>query len=188
MPYYLTDWAMWRKRHDTNEERERFVADPVKARDRTMNRAVKLLAAKPRSVGELRARLLEKLWTDAAIVDAVIEKLKEYGYLDDQKFAGDLALSKLRRKPQGRRRLKQALSNKGLGSDDIQDAVDAAFEKMPESDLIEEAIDKRIAVKGRPESREELKRFLDYLLRLGFDYEHIRARMDHIRKGDRESI
>ena len=37
-----------------------------------MNRAVKLLAAKPRCVGELRERLLEKMWTDEQIVDGVI--------------------------------------------------------------------------------------------------------------------
>ena len=43
-----------------------------------MNRAVKLLAAKPRSIRELRERLLEKLWTNDEIVDRVIEKLKEY--------------------------------------------------------------------------------------------------------------
>src|SRR6187551_2525550 len=105
---------MWRKRNVSDKTSERFVKDAERSRERTMNRAVKLLAAKPRSVKELRGRLLEKLWTDETIVEKVLDKLKEYGYLDDRKFAGDLALSKLRQKPQGKRRLKQSLSQKQL--------------------------------------------------------------------------
>jgi SOS response regulatory protein OraA/RecX len=87
---------MWRKRIELNDRKERIVKDVEKATERTMNRAVKLLAAKPRSVGELRERLLEKTWTNDAIVETVIAKLLEYGYLDDERFAADLALSKLR--------------------------------------------------------------------------------------------
>ena len=100
---------MWRKRLEPKDDKERIIADVEKARTRTMNRAVKLLAAKPRSIGELRDRLLEKNWTNAAIVDTVIAKLEEYKYLDDQQFASDLAVSKLRQKQQGKRRLLQYL-------------------------------------------------------------------------------
>ena len=82
---------MWRKRLELKADKDRIIADVEKARERTMNRAVKLLAAKPRSVGELRERLLEKNWTNEAIVDRVIAKLEEYKYLDDQQFAADLA-------------------------------------------------------------------------------------------------
>ena len=84
---------MRRKPVETNGERESYVSDVERSRERTMNRAVKLLAAKPRSIGELRERLLEKLWTNEAIVDGVIEKLKEYNYLDDEQFALDTASS-----------------------------------------------------------------------------------------------
>src|SRR5476651_1111581 len=82
---------MWGKRYKKIDETARVVKDPVRSRERTMNRAVKLLAAKPRSVRELRERLLEKLWTNENIVDDVIEKLKEYKYLDDEQYARDLA-------------------------------------------------------------------------------------------------
>lgn len=69
---------MWQRRTGQNEEPERVVKDASRSRERTMNRAVKLLAAKQRSVRELRERLLEKLWTDETIVDAVLDKLKDY--------------------------------------------------------------------------------------------------------------
>ena len=145
-----------------------------------MNRAVKLLAAKPRSVGELRERLLEKPWTNEAIVDGVIEKLKEYKYLDDEQFARDLAVSKLRQKPQGKRRLQQAMSQKKLERETVEHAVASAFEKLPENELIDAAIEKRLRLKGKPETREDTKKFFDHLLRLGFDYDLIRTKLDQI--------
>lgn len=147
-----------------------------------MNRAVKLLAAKPRSIGELRTRLLEKRWTNEEIVDAVIEKLREYKYVDDEQFAADLALSKLRQKPQGKRKLKFDLSRKQLAPETLSTAIDAAFEKMPEHELLLKAIEKRVRLKGIPETREDKKKFFDHLLRQGFDMGLVRERLDAILK------
>ncbi len=168
---------MWRTRKKKPDDEDRVVKDPVRSRERTMNRAVKLLAAKPRSIGELRERLLEKLWTDETIVDAVIEKLKEYKYLDDEQFARDLAVSKLRQKPQGKRRLQQSMSQKKLDKETVATAIAEAFEKLPEDELIDQAIAKRLRLKGKPETREDTKKFYDHLLRQGFGYDLIREKM-----------
>lgn len=173
---------MWRKRIELNENRERIIKDFDRAWERTMNRAVKLLAAKPRSVGELRERLLEKLWTDETIVDGVIEKLKEYKYLDDAQFSADLAAAKLRQKPQGKRKLRQSLSRKQLSKENIENAIDSAFEKMPEDELIDQAIERRLRLKGKPETREDTKKFYDHLLRQGFDLDLIRTKMGEVKK------
>ena len=147
-----------------------------------MNRAVKLLAAKPRSVKELRERLLEKLWTNEQIVDGVIEKLKEYKYLDDGQFARDVAISKLRQKPQGKRRLQQSMSQKKLDREIVDQAIASAFEKLPEDELIDKAIEKRIRLKGKPETREDEKKFVDHLLRLGFAYDLIGKKLNELRR------
>ena len=168
---------MWRKQ-PVGEDTERVVSDPERSRKRTMDRAVRLLAAKPRSIAELRERLLEKLWTNDEIVDAVIEKLIEYSYLDDGKFAADTAMSKLRQKPQGRRRLQQVMSLKKLDKETVDAAIDAAFEKHPESNLIDVSIEKRIRLKGHPATRDETKKFYDHLMRQGFSYGLIREKLD----------
>lgn len=168
---------MWQKRREVKPDEERVIADVEKARERTMNRAVKLLAAKPRSIGELRERLLEKNWTNAEIVDRVIERLEEYKYLDDPQFAADLAVSKLRQRPQGKRKLLQSMSRKKLSKEDVDTAIKNAFEKIPETDLIDRAIEKRLRVKGKPETREDKKKFFDHLLRQGFDFSLIREKM-----------
>lgn len=176
----LCIWLMWGKRTRKVDDADRVVKDPIRSRERTMNRAVKLLAAKPRSVRELRDRLLEKLWTNDEIVDAVLEKLKEYKYLDDEQYARDLAVSKLRQKPQGKRRLQQTMSQKKLDKETVAGAIAEAFEKLPENELIDEAIAKRLRLKGKPETREETKKFYDHLLRQGFGFDLIREKMSAV--------
>ena len=177
---------MWRKRYKKIEEIDRVVKDPIRSRERTMNRAVKLLAAKPRSVRELRERLLEKLWTNDEIVDSVIDKLKDYKYLDDEQYARDLAVSKLRQKPQGKRRLQQTMSQKKLDKDIVDQAITEAFEKLPEGELIDQAIAKRLRLKGKPETREDIKKFYDHLMRQGFGFDLIREKMNAVAKREFE--
>lgn len=168
---------MGRRRTEPIKDEDRVIKDAAKARERTMHRAVRLLAAKPRSVGELRTRLMEKAWTNLEIVDAVIEKLQEYGYLDDAKYAEGLANAKLREKPQGRRRLKWTMSRKELDPETVDQAIDSAYEKMPEEDLADLAIEKRVRLKGVPKTREDLKKFYDHLMRQGFSYGMIRDKV-----------
>jgi regulatory protein len=152
-----------------------------------MKRAITLLAAKPRSVAELRERLLEKLWTDETIVDTVIERLREYRYLDDDQFAGDLAASRLRQRPQGRRRLEQTLLEKKLDKEAVTRALDSAFEKLPENQLIRTAIEKRVRIKGVPRTHDEKRKLYDYLLRRGFSYSAIREGISSIGNVDIDS-
>jgi regulatory protein len=171
---------MWRKRIELNEQRERVIHDIERSRKRTMDRAVRLLTLKPRSVGELRDRLLEKSWTNDEKEDAVNERQKDYNYLNDEQFARDAAASRLRQRPQGRRKLEHTLNQKKLDKDVVKDAIESAFEQMPEGELIKTAIEKRIRLKGRPQTRDELKKYYDYLLRRGFSYESIREGMSNI--------
>src|ERR1044071_798173 len=93
-------WKAKERRAEGEEaEKPARPLNPEKARERTFQRAVKLLAAKPRSVAELRERLLEKEWTNEEIVEAVLSKLGEYGYLNDERFAFGYASYKVRQKP-----------------------------------------------------------------------------------------
>lgn len=170
-----------RRRTPINEE-DRKVTDIERSRKRTMNRAVLLLGAKPRSIGELRERLLEKMWTNEEIVDGVIEKLKEYNYLNDRQFAANLASAKLRQKPQGKRKLEFVMARKKLSREDLKHGISTAFEQMPEDELIDAAIEKRIRLKGVPQTREETKKFYDHLMRQGFEYGLIRTKMSEVSK------
>ena len=153
------------------EERAARPLDPEKARVRTLQRAVKLLAAKPRSVAELRERLLEKSWTNEAAVEAALVKLQEYGYLDDESFAFGFASSRVRQKPVGRQRLARDLQMKRIAPETANEALDLVFAETSEEELIDRAIEKRIRLRGRPTSRAETKSLFDHLLRRGFSYD-----------------
>ncbi|HEX8636464.1 MAG TPA: hypothetical protein VF692_00265, partial [Pyrinomonadaceae bacterium] len=64
-----------------------------------------------------------------------------------------------------------------------------AFEETPEAEIIERAIEKRLRLKGKPETREDSKKFYDYLLRQGFSYDLVSGKMREIaaRNYDEES-
>src|SRR5258708_11196880 len=83
-----------------------------KQEETLFNRAVKLLAAKPRSLAEMRDRLLKPIGIDPGIVETVLKRLVEYGYLNDERFAFGYASYRLRHKPIGSRRLQLDLSLK----------------------------------------------------------------------------
>ena len=162
---------------DLEEERRKArpprVIDQEKARERTVQRAVKLLAAKPRSVEELRERLLEKQWADEAAVEYALSKLKEYGYLDDERFAFGFASYRVRQKPVGRQRLARDLQTKKISKETADAALELVYQETPEEELIARAIEKRVRLRGRPTTRQETKSLYDHLLRLGFSYDLI---------------
>ena len=162
---------------DENEEKPKRPISAERARAKTFDRAVNLLAFKPRSIAELRERLLEKEWTTHEIVESVLDKLKEYNYLNDEQFARSLAHSKIRQKPIGKRVLKQKLALKKLDKETVETTLENVFEEIPESEIIERAIEKRLRLKGKPETREDAKKFYDFLLRQGFSYDLVSTKM-----------
>jgi regulatory protein len=180
-------YKKWKKRIERNaDETPRIARDPERARTEIMNRAIRLLTYKPRSVKELRERLLEKVWADEKTVDEVIEKLSSYGYLDDGRLAVDLASSKLRQKPVGKIRLRQSLIRKKLDKETIDKVLEQTFVDTPEAELIDRAIESRLKTRGKPKTREEAKKLFDFLMRRGFGYELVREKMRQIAKDEVE--
>ena len=142
-------------------------------RRKTFERAVKLLAAKPRSVAELRERLMQGkgMQGNESIVETVIARLREYGYLDDERFAFSYASSKVKQRPIGRRRLQRDLKLKQVENAVAEEALELVYSETPEEQLIDRAIEKRIRLRGRPKTRAEAKSLFDHLLRQGFEFE-----------------
>jgi regulatory protein len=144
---------------------------PEQIRRRTFARAIKLLSAKPCSVAELRERLLQARSSNKTAVQAAIDRLKEYGYLDDERFAFGYASLRVQQKPIGRRRLQRDLTLKKVDQKVADEALDLVFGETSEEELIDRAIEKRIRLRGRPKTRAEVKSLFDHLLRQGFAFE-----------------
>jgi regulatory protein len=162
------------------------VVTPEQIRARTFQRAVKLLAAKPRSIAELRERLLQGRSANKSVVEQVIARLREYGYLDDERFALSYASLKVRQQPVGRRRLQQSLSLKKVDRAVANEALDLVFAETSEEELIDRAIEKRIRIRGRPKTRPEAKSLFDHLLRQGFPFELVSEKVRAAARADLE--
>ena len=145
-----------------------------------------MLAAKPRSVAELRERLLEGRGATKTIVESVIERLREYGYLDDARFAHSYASLRVQQRPIGRQRLQRDLWLKKIDQTTVDAALDQVFESTPEEEIIERAIEKRIRLRGKPKTRAEAKKLFDHLLRQGFAFELVSERVRAVSKGEVE--
>ena len=158
--------------------------DPEKDRQRVFQRAAKLLAVKPRSVEELRERLLRGRGTTKAAVESVISRLREYGYLDDAHFAQSYASLRVQQRPVGRQRLQRDLWLKKIDKTTADEALDLVFAATPEEEMIERAIAKRIRLRGRPRTRVEAKKLFDHLLRQGFAFELVSERVRAVSKGE----
>lgn len=144
-----------------------------KATDRALN----LLARRPRSVREIRDRLRQKGFDQPAI-DAAVERLAGWNYVDDAEFARYWVENRETHKPRGRRLLEQELRTKGVEREVIREAID-------EADLDERA--SALAV-GRAKLRAYAgldplvvrRRLGSYLARRGYDFGTVRATVDRL--------
>ena len=144
---------------------------PEERRHLIFQRATKLLAARSRSMAELSELLLQTRGATKKVVDEVLARLREYGYLDDERFAFGYASLKLRQRPLGRQRLKRDLAMKKVDKEVIDEALDLVFAEVSEEEQIDRAIEKRTRVRGRPSNRLQAKSLFDHLMRQGFPYE-----------------
>ena len=133
--------------------------------------AVGALARRMRTVAELK-RLLRARVEDAeseygkTLVELIIRRLKDRGYLNDSQYAA--YFSSLRRDNQkfGRLRVVTDLKAKGMHSDVIDKAVDAAFDGVSEEKQAREYLRKKRLVK--PKTQKDAARVFRQLARGGF--------------------
>jgi regulatory protein len=172
------------RRNNSQQKDSEQTLTPEEKRRRTFDRAIKLIASKSRSVAELRERLLQSRKATKADVDAAIARLKEYGYLDDERFAFSYASLKVRQRPIGKRRLERDLKFKKVDSATAATALELVFAETSEEELIDRAIEKRLRLKGKPSSRLEAKSLFDHLLRQGFPFELVSEKVRTIMESE----
>jgi regulatory protein len=112
--------------------------------------------------------------------------LREYGYLDDARFAHSYASLRVQQRPIGRQRLQRDLWLKKIDKKTADEALDQVFESTSEKELIDRAIEKRIRLRGKPSTRAEAKKLFDHLLRQGFAFELVSERVRAVSKNDVE--
>jgi regulatory protein len=131
--------------------------------------AVGALARRMRSVAELKRLLRPRVEADEygqTLVELVIRRLKDQGYLNDAKYAA--AFSSFRRDNEkfGRRRVITDLKAKGVHSEVIDKAVDAVYDEVNEEKLARDYLHRKRLQK--PKSQKDAARIFRQLMRAGF--------------------
>jgi regulatory protein len=143
--------------------------------------AVGALARRMRTVAELKRLLRARVDTEAeygqTLVELIIRRLKDRGYLNDSQYAE--YFSSLRRDNQkfGRMRVVTDLKNKGMHGDVIAKAVDAAYEDVSEEKQAREFLRRKRLVK--PRDQKETARIFRQLARGGFGSKTIFTILKH---------
>ncbi len=103
--------------------------------------ALRYLTVRMRSEYEMR-QYLRKKQVPADQIDAIIDYLYSYHYLDDAQFAESYIRDKLRFNPCGRLKLEMALKEKGIDPYVIEDALYAEYPEETERALLQKEYEK----------------------------------------------
>jgi regulatory protein len=131
--------------------------------------AAKALGRQMRSEAELRRLMKARVEPGEPgedVVEAVVAKLKERRYLDDQSFAETYARLRHENQKLGQRRVRQDLQQKGVAKYLIAETIDARYGNTSEEALAREHLARKRLRK--PENEKETARIMRRLVAAGF--------------------
>jgi regulatory protein len=132
--------------------------------------AVKLLAGRAHSTGELREKLRRRA-EQASAVDGVLTRLKENGYLDDQKFAENFASARLVNDKFGKARVARDLRQRRVAASLVDRTVRKVYQDVNEESLIEQWVRRKYRLTPREglfQEDKDMAAAYRRLLRAGF--------------------
>jgi regulatory protein len=104
--------------------------------------ALHTLGARALSSSEVRQRLARRAEPDANL-DAIIAKLREYGYVNDQRFADSYASARLQNQGLGKARVLRDLRHRRVAPAVAERAVQDTFAEVDEVRLIEQYLQRK---------------------------------------------
>jgi regulatory protein len=132
--------------------------------------ALGALARRMRTVAELKRLLRARVETETeygqTLVELIIRRLKDHGYLNDSQYAAYFASLRRDNQKFGRMRVVTDLKNKGMHNDVIEKAMDATYEGVSEEKQAREFLRRKRLVK--PKDQKEAARIFRQLARGGF--------------------
>jgi regulatory protein len=126
-----------------------------------------MLARRGYSVAALR-RALEKKFPAHPSIDPALARLRQLGYLDDRKYAFQVAASLARNRGFGPFRIRRELKARLVDYRFIEPALERAFTESDELELLDRAIQKKLRLLRPPFTPAKLRSLCQSLLRRGF--------------------
>jgi regulatory protein len=145
------------------------------------DQALRLLEFRPRSVAELRKRLLQK-GGDSVEVDRVIDRLREQKLLDDVSFAREFARMRITGAGSSRHRIVQELRRKGVAGAIADEAVAGLQERegIDPLDAVHKVAEKKWRAMSGLDDLTRRRRLYAFLARRGFNPDEIRTAIDRV--------
>ena len=147
----------------TQESLESMQLESEKAT--ALNKALNYLSATRKTEKEIRTHLTKKGYLPA-VISYVLEKLREYGFVNDSEYAEAYTESAAKRK--GGRLIRMELKSKGLSEDAIDSAV-SGLDSKQEQETAARILEKYM--RGKTADKQTLQKAYRHLIGKGFDYE-----------------
>ncbi|MGC9947307.1 MAG: regulatory protein RecX [Bryobacteraceae bacterium] len=132
--------------------------------------ALRVLAGRAYSSGELRDKLRRKA-ERAGDVDPTMARLKEYGYLNDRRFAESFAAARLENEGLGRTRVLADLSRRRVAPAVAQQTVGKVYQDVNEEALAEAFVRRKFRMASKDDLFQDEKKMASAyrrLVRAGF--------------------
>jgi regulatory protein len=134
--------------------------------------AVGALARRMRSIAELKRLLRNRVEADTEIgktlVELIIVRLKDQGYLNDAKFAAAFSTYRRDNEKYGRARVITDLKAKGVHGDVIEKAVASTYDEVKEESLARDYLRRKRLQKPERHNQKQAARIFRQLTRAGF--------------------
>lgn len=167
-----------RKDQEIEEERLRYIIEEENY-SKAKNKALHLIKFSSKSEKEIIDKL-KRLEYEDSIISRVLEFLKEYEFINDDRLAKSMTKSKINSKKLGKNRVKMDLYKKGISDEIIQNVMDENIDNQVEYDnALELAHKKKRNLKDTDKRKlyEKIGRFLSYR---GYDFDIIKKVLNEV--------
>ena len=147
-------------------------------KSQALDKAMTHLTHSMKTEKDIRDFLKKKGYVEA-VADYAAEKLKEYGFLDDEEYCRQYAASA--GKTKGPRLIAYELKRRGAREESIQAALS---ELSGEAEAAAAALKKYM--RGKEFTKENLSKAYRHLMSRGFDYETAKEALSYLGEGDEE--
>ena len=172
-------WAehFYKDGEDITEEEWNKLIDKINYK-KAVDKCYDLLSRRDHSVKELRTKLLRTI--DEKNVDKAIEKMIDYGYLDDEKYAINLVKYLSQTKHMSSSFIKQEMFKRGISSEIISNVLEDV--EVNNIDSVVELI--LTKYKSKINADDGIKKVTASLMRKGFSYSDIKRAFENIENGE----
>ena len=145
--------------------------------------AIKILMRRAHSVSEMKKALIRRT-ADEDLIQKVIARLKQNGYIDDARYAKQFARQRTEGRKQGKFRVARDLRARGVPDRHIEAALEEAAQNTDESAVVRQRIERKLRSFRGEIDEKKMASLYRSLLRSGFSADVIRRELKSMTRED----